>query len=114
MRSPEAVGLDETVEKECCGASTASALGLLRTSTIAAIFCHRRQLAARPAKRGEWDPRYQATTDRSPTSLSLLARLAAGQQGERMESKGLPKLLKSVNERLCELRADSLDADGEF
>jgi len=31
-----------------------------------------------------------------------------------MESKGLPKLLKSVNERLCELRADSLDADGEF
>jgi hypothetical protein len=31
-----------------------------------------------------------------------------------MESKGLPKLLKCVNERLCELRADSLDADAEF
>ena len=31
-----------------------------------------------------------------------------------MESKGLPKLLKRVNERICELRADSLDADAEF
>jgi len=31
-----------------------------------------------------------------------------------MESKGLPKLLKRVNERICELRADSFDADAEF
>jgi hypothetical protein len=35
-------------------------------------------------------------------------------KGERMESKGLPRLLKRVNERLCELRADSLDGDAEF
>jgi hypothetical protein len=33
---------------------------------------------------------------------------------ERMESKGLPKLLKRVNERICALRADSLDAEAEF
>jgi hypothetical protein len=31
-----------------------------------------------------------------------------------MERKGLPKLLKRVNERICELRADSLDAEAEF
>ena len=31
-----------------------------------------------------------------------------------MESKGLPNLLKRVNDRICELRADSLDADAEF
>ena len=31
-----------------------------------------------------------------------------------MESKGLPKLLKRVNERICDLRADSLDAEAEF
>jgi hypothetical protein len=31
-----------------------------------------------------------------------------------MESKGLPKLLKRVNERICDLRADSLDADIEL
>ena len=31
-----------------------------------------------------------------------------------MESKGLPNLLKRVNERICELRADALDADAEF
>jgi hypothetical protein len=31
-----------------------------------------------------------------------------------MESKGLPKLLKRVNERICELRVDSLDAEAEF
>ena len=30
-----------------------------------------------------------------------------------MESKGLSKLLKRVNERICELRADSLDADAD-
>jgi hypothetical protein len=55
MSSPEALGPDETVEKECCGASTASALGLLRTSTIAAILCHRWQLAAcAPRRRGGW------------------------------------------------------------
>jgi hypothetical protein len=31
-----------------------------------------------------------------------------------MESKGLPNLLKVINERICELRADSLDANAEF
>jgi hypothetical protein len=31
-----------------------------------------------------------------------------------MESKGLPKLLKRVNERMCELRAEALDAEAEF
>ena len=80
MSPPEALGPDETVEKECCGASTASALGLLRTSTIAAILCHRWQLAAWRGKRNrspEIGARYNAITDRSPTSLSLLARLAA-------------------------------------
>jgi hypothetical protein len=31
-----------------------------------------------------------------------------------MESEGLPNLFKRVNERICELRADALDADAEF
>jgi hypothetical protein len=31
-----------------------------------------------------------------------------------MESKGLPRLLKRVNERICVLRAGALDADAEF
>ena len=31
-----------------------------------------------------------------------------------MKSKGLPKLLKRVNERICDLWADSLDAEAEF
>ena len=31
-----------------------------------------------------------------------------------MDSEGLPKLLKRVNERICALRADSLDAHAEF
>jgi hypothetical protein len=31
-----------------------------------------------------------------------------------MDSEGLSKLLKRVNERICALRADSLDAHAEF
>jgi hypothetical protein len=31
-----------------------------------------------------------------------------------MESKGLAKLLKRVNERICALRADSLDTEAAF
>ena len=47
MSSPDALGPDETVEKQCCGASAASNLGLLRTFNIAAISCHRWQLPGR-------------------------------------------------------------------
>ena len=31
-----------------------------------------------------------------------------------MDSESLPKLLKRVNERICALRADSLDAHAKF
>ena len=31
-----------------------------------------------------------------------------------MESKGLPKLLRRVNERICQVRADAVDAGAEF
>lgn len=31
-----------------------------------------------------------------------------------MESNGLPNLLRVINERICELRAGSLDATAEF
>jgi len=37
-----------------------------------------------------------------------------GQEGDAMDSEGLSKLLKRVNERICALRADSLDAHAEF
>jgi hypothetical protein len=53
---------------------------------------------------------------RSLTDLSVPPGQSGreGSKVERMESKGLPKLLKRVNERICALRADSLDAEAEF